>query len=127
MVRVKLFLSLCLMFPNNHLNQTAVYWAIAGNNGTGGYTWATAIEVSCRWIEGNDLKIGTNGKEFLSTASVQVAQDLVLDSRLYLGTLASLSTAEKANPRLVKRAFPIRVFEKTPRMTVNEYYREVFL
>ncbi len=115
------------MFPNNNLNQTAVYWSPAGDDGYGGKTWGTPIEIPCRWIEGTDLKMGSTGKEIISKAQVQVSQDLIEDGVLYLGEIADLTAPALANPRKIKEAFSILVFDKIPTVKNGAYYREAFL
>lgn len=94
--------------------QTTVYWATPVKDGYGNYTYATPVEIKCRWEDKVSIINGENGQQETCSASVLVYQDLTMHGYLYLGTLASLSAAQKANPKLIDRSYEIAYFEKIP-------------
>ena len=115
------------MFPENNLNNTIVYWGNPVNDGMGSFTFDTAVEIVGRWMEKTELLVDSNGKEIVSNTLVQVKQDVDEDGYMYLGVLTDLSTEQKADPKLVDAAYPIKKFMKTPTIKSNGYYREAFL
>jgi len=94
--------------------QTAVYWANPVNDGTGGYTYDAPVEILCRWDDIAEKYISRTGEELISSAQILTNETLVEGSWLWLGSLTGLTTAEKANPMLVARAYPIKKVSTTP-------------
>lgn len=109
------------------LNQKAVYWAAPTRDGYHTPTFATPVEVSVRWEEKAELFVDSNGKEVQSKSIVFLDTDAVLDGYFYLGTLTSLSTAQKADPRTLSAAYPVRGYSKTADIHGLSYLRKVFL
>lgn len=93
--------------------QDAVYWAPGTPDGYGGNTW-TSTQIKVRWDGVSESITNKYGKEIISSAKVMVQQALNVEGFLYLGTLASLTTPQKANPKLVNTAYPIQKLEMTP-------------
>ena len=58
------------------LKQTAVYWSAPVDDGWGGQTFATPVEISCRWEDKTELIRADNGREMISSAQIHVDQDL---------------------------------------------------
>ena len=112
---------------NRKLNQTAVYWGNPVNDGQGGRTFDDPVEVSVRWQQKQELFIDANGQEVRSMAVVYLAQDIVLDGFLYLGTLNDISGAEAADPMTIANAFAIRNFERIPNLKATKYLRVAWL
>lgn len=115
-------------FPSRNLNQKAVYWGSPTKDGFGGLTWADPIEISCRWIDSNEQILVSNGDQIISRAKVTVNQDLDEQGMLHLGEIADLTAAQKANPKTLSSAFPIKKFDKVP--TINKpirFFRKAFL
>jgi len=108
-------------------NQKAVYWSTPVVDGYGGRTFATGVEVSVRWEQRQELFIDATGQEARSNAIVFIAQDVDLAGYMYLGTLASLSTAEKADPLAVSSAYEIRMFNKNVNIAGDDFLGEVWL
>jgi len=108
--------------------QTAVYWGSPVNDGYGGYTYTTPVEIAVRW-EGSTKVITTSkGVEYVSRAEVIVNQDVDEEGYLYLGALSDLTDEQKANPQLVDGAWKIIRFDKTPMIfKTDEFVRKVFL
>jgi len=108
--------------------QTAVYWGSPVNDGYGGYTYTTPIEIAVRW-EGSTKVITTSkGVEYVSRAEVIVNQDVDEEGYLYLGALSDLTDEQKADPRLVDGAWKIMRFDKTPMIfKTDEFVRKAYL
>lgn len=94
--------------------QTAVYWGNPQPDGYGGNTFQTGIEIPVRWEDKTEKKINKYGEETVCKAVVMTPEDKEDGGYLYLGTLASLSAAQKADPKLVETAYPIQTIERTP-------------
>lgn len=109
------------------LNQTAVYWGTPTQDGYGGFTYATPVEVAVRWMAKNEKFISQSGAEQVSSAVVISETDFELGGRLYLGTLADLSTAEKAAPHTISGCWEIRGYNKTPSIKADQFLRRAFL
>jgi len=111
--------------------QTAVYWGSPVNDGYGGFTFATAIEVKVRW----DEKVRTISDPFgtykLSKASVLVQQDMDYNGYLYLGTIAEIQANALytlTNPKTIPTAFPIIAYDKIPLIkSTTKFVRTVYL
>ena len=116
-----------MTFPDNNLNQTAVYWGNPQNDGEGGYTYDDPVEIDCRWVEISEIKKDANGEEFMSKAEVQVKQDLVKNGILFLGDLDDLDSSQEEDPASVQDAFPIKIFEKVPTLKQTRYFRMAVL
>lgn len=120
-------------FIASKCTQTAVYWGSPTEDGYAGKTFADPVEIACRW-EDKDQILGTQvggevtGSVLLSRSIVFVTQDLEEEGCLYLGTLTDLSSAQKANPKLVDTAYSIKRFEKTPALgSTTDFLRKAFL
>jgi len=114
-------------FPNRNLNQTAVYWGSPTNDGYGGFTWATPVEISCRWVDSTRVISDNRGREMVSRAEVQVGQDVDEQGMLYLGSLSDLSEDQKSDPTLVNNAYQIMRLDKVPTMNGLAYFRMAYL
>jgi len=109
------------------LNQTAVYWGNPVNDGQGGRIFDEPVEISVRWEQRQELFMDSNGQEARSMAVIYLAQDVVLDGFLYLGTLNDISSAEEADPMILSNAFAIRNFESVPNVKATTFLRRVWL
>ena len=108
--------------------QTAVYWGSPVSDGLGGNTYATAVDIACRWDGHLENMLNKFGNQITSKAKILVTQDVDEDGFLYLGSLADLSTEEKLNPMKVEKAFPIQRVDKTPLFkSTNKFVRQVYL
>lgn len=108
--------------------QVAVYWSAPVADGYGGFTFATPTEIYCRWDGKKEVFIDTQGRETVSKAKILVTQDLDEEGYLYLGELSDLTTAMKANPKLVEGACLIRGFEKIPMIkSTSVFVRTVYV
>lgn len=121
-----------MAFPNNNLKQTAVYWATPAKDGYGGFTWDDPIEISCRWVDSNEVILVRTaragaGEEIVSRAKIHVSQDVDEQGMLFLGELDDLTVAEKADPTTIARAYSIKKFDKVPTISGNAFYRRAWL
>jgi len=98
-------------------NQTAVYWALTGVNGYGESIFAEPVEVSVRWEDKQERYVSKDGAEHTSSSVVYPASELVLGGYLYLGTLASLSSAEEGDPTSVIAAKEIRAINRSTNLS----------
>lgn len=105
----------------------AVYWGTPTVDGYGGLTFATPVEVDCRWEEIQELFVDVTGKSVLSKSVVYSASDFDFDGYLYNGDLDDLSAAQKANPKLVAAAYPIRGKSSIPSLNNMDTVRKVWL
>ena len=108
--------------------QTAVYWGNPVNDGFSNFTFDAPIEVQCRWQDKVQILGQQDETQTISRAIVMVTQDMDEDGMLYLGTLASLTTAQKADPKTIDKAYVIKRFEKSPAVGSNSVFlRKVHL
>lgn len=104
--------------------QTAVYWGNPANDGYGGKTYDTAVEIDCRWEEKTKLVIDRLGKEVMSHATILVTDDCDIDGMLYLGDLDDLDSDLGVH----EDAVPIIATEKIPLFrSSTEFVRKVYV
>lgn len=112
--------------------QVAVYWGNPQNNGSGGKTFDAPVELTpptngVRWEDMQQVVADAKGNEITSRALVFTVQDVDEEGMLYLGTLISLTTAQKADPMIVNGAYVIKRFQKTPSLKGSAYLRKAYL
>jgi hypothetical protein len=110
--------------------QKAVYWGSPANDGYGGFTYATAVEIDVRWEDAIRNLTHPMGEEVFSKATVLVQQDVDLHGYLFLGTLADLNAMTGitlTNPKTIDTAFEIIAFDKVPDIKARQYVRTVYL
>jgi hypothetical protein len=115
--------------------QTAVYWGNPQNDGYGGHTYDTPIEIKCRWEDKNEVDFGWFSSGFpgnirLSKSSLLVTQDLQEKGYLWLGTLQQLNSlySDITQPEVVRGAYMIHRFDKIPMVfKTDEFVRRVWL
>ena len=101
-------------FLQSMCTQDAVYWGNPQEDGFGGKTFDDPIAIKCRWQDKVQL-LGTPDKEtVISRATVVVLQDLQEDGLLWLGSLSSLTTEQRNNPRKIDHMCIVKRPEKTP-------------
>lgn len=112
------------------LNQTAVYWAPDDVTGDGNRTFAAPVETSVRWQDVRELFLNAQGEKELSNAVIYFdgsGTAIVLDGKLFLGTLADLSAPEEANPNIVRLAYRVRGNNLSPSLQATQSLRKAFL
>lgn len=117
--------------------QQAVYWGNPVEDGFGGKTYASPVEIACRW-EDKVRKVKANdGSEIESKATVLVTQDLDFEGYLYLGTLeaveafeiaANLGSGEVISPRDIDGAYEIVAIDRIPMVrSTTVFVRTIYL
>lgn len=95
--------------------QTAVYWGSPVNDGRGGKVFAEPVEIKCRWENKQRIHVDGQGRQFISTASVLVVEDVAMEGWLYLGTLSDVQvTTNYTNPKNVQGSIEIIAFDSIP-------------
>jgi|2_EtaG_2_1085320.scaffolds.fasta_scaffold00255_9 hypothetical protein len=114
-----------MSFLTSNHKQTIVYWGTPTKDKWGGRTFATPVEITGRWEDNQEVFIDGTGREAVSKAFVYIGQDVDLEGYLYLGTLASISSA--ASPKAVDGAFEVRAFNKIPNLKATDFERKAIL
>lgn len=114
------------------LNQTAVYWPMAGDASAGedfdDYgqpVVGVAVEIDCRWEDVSEEFIDVTGTRQLSRAKVYVDRDVNVGGILMLGTLSDIVNADE--PKTNEGAWEIRRFDKIPSFKGTKFVRTVYL
>ena len=109
-------------FISKNLKQTAVYWPVgnATDDGDGNITHPSAVEISCRWQDVNELVMGIDGEQFLSRAVIYADRELDDHGWLLLGNLP-----QGADPRAVDGAYRIKKKGESVRLKSpsDEYFK----
>jgi hypothetical protein len=109
---------------STNCRQTAVYWGNPTNDGYGGFTFDSPVEIVCRWEDKKQIIPSEGGEELVSRTQVYVTQVLDEQGNLYLGELADLDSDETDDPALVSSAYRIMTFNSIPSLhdpTAIEY------
>lgn len=101
---------------------TAVYWSSPTPRQDGSSAYAAPVEIKCFWKDGSHLVADRDMKEVSIKAMVYVSQDLDEQGMLFLGVLTDLTTAQRADPRKISRAYEITQFLKTPSLYLKNQY-----
>ena len=108
-------------------DQTAVYWGAPVPDGSGGQTFATPVEIACRWENTNTVIVASDGREVVITAVVHLTQDVEEQGFLHLGALDDLDSDPEPEDSAVN-AYEIRRFDKMAGMKpVTEFVRVAYL
>jgi hypothetical protein len=107
--------------------QTAICWKVAGSNGFGGHTFEAPVDILCRWEGKSEIKMGSTGEQFASSASVLTNHEVLIGDYLLLGTLDDF-TVVPTNPLEVQGAFVVRQVDKIPMVRkTDEFVRTAYL
>lgn len=107
------------------LKQKAVYWAPTGTDRFGKKSYATGIEIKCRWEDVTEQFLDQQGQMVISKAKVYVDRDVVIFGFLWLGTLAEATST--TDPLKNKGAREIQAFAKLPNLKAREFLRTAML
>ena len=114
--------------------QIAVYWGNPQNDGSGGFTYDSPVEIKCRWEDKQQLMglLGQDGEgeRLLSRAVVFVLQDVDINGLLYLGELTDFDSSDLDNPHEVegKNIFLIKRIESSSSLgSTTNFVRKAFL
>ncbi len=107
------------------MRQTAVYWAPLPVNDFGRRTFATPVEIACRWEDVQEEFLNAEGGRELSRAKLMVDRDLLVGGMLRLGVLADVADVDA--PQSTTGAWGIRQFGKMPNFKGTAFLREVYV
>lgn len=112
--------------------QVIVYWGSPVENGIGGKTFASPVEVYGRWQNQNQLLYDNKGTEYLSKSIVYTACDLQEGGMMWLGCLddleALVDSDQLLDPQTVPNAFFIKRIDKNPSLAnVQQFNRVIYL
>ena len=111
----------------NVCQQTAVYWGTPVKDGYGAYTFATAVEILCRWEDKTGTFINNKGEQVFSKAEVYTLQDVDENGYLYLGDLDDLAS-NPDDPMVEDNTFIIKRFDKSPALgSTTVFVRKAYL
>lgn len=113
------------------LNQKAVYWANPINDGFGGITYDSPVEVSVRWTVKQERFLASEGsplvdnvlEELLSRVVVLAESDFELKGKMKLGLLIDLDSDQLPD----NDSMTIMGFEKIPTIKADQFLRKVYL
>lgn len=115
-------------FIQRHLNQTLVYWGNPQDDGEGGFTFDSAVEIIGRCEYKVEQVVSGNGELTVSRARVYLAQEVDQGGYLYLGTLDDSEMVDSApHPDDISESMRIMVFEKIPRLEGPGYLYKAYL
>ena len=107
--------------------QTAVYWGTGPLDVYTNETFATPVEISCRWEDHTGEFINNKGEIMFSKAEVYLTQDVDVGGYLYLGDLDDLSS-NPDDPMDEENAVKIQRFDKVPALgSTTKFVRKVYL
>lgn len=106
------------------LNQTVVYWAPIANDGWGGKTYASPVEVAVRWTDKQELFISGSAEEEVSRTVILAETDFLIEGRMLLATLLDLGSNQDPNE---EGALTIKGFAKIPDKAANQFLRKAWL
>ena len=117
------------------LKQHCVYWGSPVADGYGGFTYADAVQLSCRWEDMEQVILDSKGETITSRALVFLSQDVEVDGMLFKGTLEDLydsdasdsSAGAVSDPRTIDGAYFIKRFQKTPSVDGVGLLRKAYL
>lgn len=107
------------------LLQTAVYWAPGKRDAHGQPTFATPVEIACRWEDEMEQIVKADGSLTVSASKVFVDADLKVGGMMLLASLASL--ADPSDPNAFEDATTIMNFGKTPAFEADDFVRIAWL
>lgn len=99
------------------LTQTATYWAPTTPDGSGGFSYASPVQILVRWQDEVDNFQDADGEEFISAAIVYSSGPLVHNGWLYLGTSAEANPQDQAGAYRNRRL----LFSQNPNGTRKVY------
>ena len=103
-------------FITRHLNQTLVYWKKTGNDGEGGFEYATPEDLNGRCEFKVEQVLSALGEEKVSRARVFLEQEVEEGGYLYLGSLDDSNMDSAPLPETTEGSMRIIAFETIPRL-----------
>jgi hypothetical protein len=113
-------------FTERHLTQKCIYWGSPTSDGYGSYTYADPVELDCRWEDVRMVETDTLTVQFQIRSEVQLAQDVIEEGMLLLGSIDDLDSDEFNDP-VSAGADKIVRFDKIPTMHGDHFYRKAYI
>lgn len=108
------------------LKQYATYWPPASQaDDFGKPVYEDAIEIKCRWEDGQEQYTDLKGQIRVSTAIVYVDRDLLIGGVLALGKKKAMTSL--VDPFAMAGAREIQTWNKVPNRTATDFLRFVHL
>ena len=106
------------------MNQKAIWWASDDHDEFGKPSYATPVEIDCRWEDEREEFINANGDQIISNSKLIVDRDMNEKDRLKLGELDS--TVDN-DPYVETGTWEVLRFAAHPDTKGVKYTREVWL
>lgn len=105
-------------------NQKITWWSVTGADGFGGDVIAAPVVVQGRWQDKAETFIGqVDRRELISSAVVYLeSQDIAVGDYLANGDQSATQ-----NPSILKGAYKVQRWQKSPDLRSLEYVRKAFL
>ena len=113
--------------------QTAVYWGSPVKDGYNHFTFASPVEIKCRWVERLQMvKNEVASASFLSRAYIFVNQELDLEGYVFLGTLSDIPSKAFIDPHILDFAYQVKLNAlyqslNKPEFVIKKYYLAEYL
>ena len=97
-------------------NSVCVLWAKTGFNKHGENTFATAVEVPCRWEDRRTEMVDAEGNKVIVSSVVYIDREVALGSILKHIALASLDSGQDTSddPERIQDANSVKIMQKIP-------------
>ena len=110
-----------MSYITRNLKGIVTYWAPGVNDGFGGVTFPTSVDIKARWEDKAELFIDASGNEVTSKAKVYLVSDVALKGYLFNGK----STV--SDPTTISDAREIRAFRRMPNLRNTKFERLAML
>lgn len=104
------------------LNQKCTHWAITGVDGYNEPTFAEAVQLDCRWEDRVEKLQSYLGEEFISRSRIFLSVDIADGDYLALGDHTGTP-----DPRVIRAAFSVKAWRKTPSLDGTFFERKAYI
>lgn len=109
-------------FPNKNLRQTATLWHLLGLDAFGKPSFAPPIQRRCRWQQGAEIFLDTQGEQQVASAVVYINSEEVK-----AGDYLVLGTTSETNPIVIRNSWPVRRIQRSPRLKGQGFFTKAML
>lgn len=113
-------------FPE-FLNQVCVYWRKGAVDGFGSSSFAAGVDMACRWENHRQLSQSANGDQIKTSCKVNPEGQVYEGDYLFLGSIASLTAEQIADPRQVPDAKMVFSVDSVPDVDGTSIWHTCFL
>jgi hypothetical protein len=93
--------------------QDAVYWPYESNTGYEP-SYGAPQSIKCRWDGSSEVLTDKQGKQIVASAEILCPTKLEEEGLIWLGTLSSLSSEQRGDPRIIPGIAEVRKVSTTP-------------